>query len=106
MLIVYGVIKSSVSQQISPFPWEPVFNRVHLLTGLSVKFVCHQFSSLCFQTSRPLNLVVSHSHSPLGNGSALVSRQPLEFTPERQKQAESPDQQDTPESVEKDETGL
>ncbi|XP_068738948.1 uncharacterized protein [Montipora capricornis] len=58
------------------------------------------------KTSRPLNLVVSHSHSPLGNGSALVSRQPLEFTPERQKQAESRDQQDTPESVEKDETGL
>ena len=65
------------------------------------KVVCNQFSSLCFQTSRPVNLVVSH-----GNGSALVSRQPLEFTPERQKQAESPDQQDTPESVEKDETGL
>ena len=88
-------------------PWETLkafFNRVSLITVFTVKFVFNTFPSVRVQTSRPLNLVVSHS--PLNsNGSTLVTRQPLESTPERQKQAESLDQQSSQESANKD-TGL
>ncbi|XP_074625772.1 uncharacterized protein LOC141883998 [Acropora palmata] len=57
------------------------------------------------KTSRPLNLVVSHSPLNTCFGSTLVTTQPLESTPEKQKEAESLEQKSSPASAEKVDTG-
>ncbi|XP_074627781.1 uncharacterized protein LOC141885807 [Acropora palmata] len=57
------------------------------------------------KTSRPLNLVVSHSPLNTCSGSTLVTTQPLESTPEKQKEAENLEQKSSPASAEKVDTG-